>query len=257
MEAEIFNKLIGELRSQVNDLAAAAQLLTPLVTERGGERDRLYLATMNKNLYRLIRTVYHMELCGEEEHAFLPRVVDVAGLCRDIGRQVETLAEELEVDFDWRLDKESVLSLADSELLTRAILSVLTNAFSAAGKGGKVSLRCSVSGNRFTVAVSDSGRGLKLPQGDEDPLLKRDEGLGLGLAAARKVAALHGGVLVLENAEDAGVRSVLSIPIRMPEKNETVRQEQMPYDHSGGFSALLVEFSPLLKAEDFLPENVE
>lgn len=257
METGTLDKLIGELREQVNDLMAAAQLLTPLVTERGGERDERCLAAMNKSLYRLVRTIYHLELCGEEEYAFDGQVIDLAGVCRDIGRQVEPLAAELDVGFDWQLDKESVLSLADGELLTRAVLNLLTNAFTAAGKGGKVSLRCAAAGGRFTVTVADSGSGLKLPQGEEDPFLKTEGGVGLGLASARRVAALHGGALVLENTEDAGVRSVLSLPIRMPDKNETLRQERMPYDHSGGFSTLLVEFSPLLPVEDFLPENVE
>ncbi len=256
VEFEVGDKLIGELRGQVNDLLAAVQLLTPLVRERGEARDAECLAAMNKSLYRLIRTVYHLELCQGEEHAFCPQVTDVAGLCRDLGRQVESLAEELGIGFDWTLGKESVLALADGELLERAVLNLLTNAFTAAGKGGKVTLRCAVSGGRFTVTVTDNGPGLRLPGEEADPYLKKDGGVGLGLAAARRVAALHGGALVLENAGE-GVRAVLSLPIRMPDKSEEVHQSRMPYDHSGGFSTLLVEFSPLLPARDFLPENVE
>lgn len=256
MEAEIFEKLVGELRGQVNDLAAAAQLLTPLVTRHGGEKDLEHLAAINKDLYQLIRTIRHLELCGEEEPAFRPQTIDVAGLCRDIGRQTEAMAEELEVDFDWKLEKESVLSLADEGLLVQAILNQLTNAFAAAGKGGWVKLRCAVSGSWVKIVVSDSGPGLKLPPEDVNPLLKREGGLGLGLAAARKAAALHGGALMLENAENAGVRSVLSLPIRTPESGQ-VRQGNPPYDRFGGFSPLLVEFSPLLGEKCFLPEELE
>lgn len=257
MEAEVFNKLIGELRAQVNTLSSAAQMLTPLVTEQGRKTDADYLAVINKNLYQLIRTIYHLELCGEEDHAFSPKGIDVAGLCRDICREVDTMADRLGVNFDWRLDKEGVLSLADGELLCRAILNLLTNAFAAAGKGGRVSLRCGVTGKRFTVTVTDSGKGLKLPQGDENPLLKTEGGLGLGLAAARKVAALHGGSVMLKTAEDAGVSAVLSLPIRPPEKWELVREKGPVIDHSGGYSVLLVEFSPLLDADSFLSEDIE
>lgn len=257
MEAEVFNKLIGELRAQVNDLSAAAQMLTPLVTGQGKKTDADYLAVINKNLYQLIRTIYHLELCGEEDYAFSPKAIDMADLCRDICREVEAMADRLGVRFDWRLDKEGVLSLADGGLLGRAILNLLTNAFAAAGKGGRVSLRCGVSGKRFTVTVTDSGKGLKLPQGDENPLLKTGGGLGLGLAAARRVAALHGGSVMLKTAEDAGVSAVLSLPIKTPEKGELVREKKPAIDHSGGYSALLVEFSPLLDAESFLPEDIE
>lgn len=255
MDFEMSDKLVQQLRGQANDLLAAVQLLTPLVQEQGSGRDLEYLATINKTLYQIVRTVYHLELCQQEDHAFCPRVIDVAGLCRDLGRQVETLAEELEVEFDWKLSKESVLSLADGDLLERAILNLLTNAFASAGKGGKVALRCAASGERLTVTVTDNGPGLRLPDEGADPYLKKDGGIGLGLAAARRVAALHGGALVLENAEE-GVRAVLSLPIREPERSEQVHQS-MPYDHTGGFSALLVEFSPLLPARDFRPEDVD
>ncbi len=257
MEAEVFNKLIGELRAQVNDLSAAAQMLTPLVTGQGKKTDADYLAVIHKNLYQLIRPIYHLELCGEEDPAFSPKDIDVAGLCREICREVDAMADRLGVRFDWRLDKEGVITQADSGLLCRAILNLLTNAFAAAGKGGRVSLRCGVTGKRFTVAVTDSGKGLKLPQGDENPLLKTGGGLGLGLAAARRVAALHGGSVMLETAGDAGVRSVLALPIRPPEKGALVREKGPVIDHTGGYSALLVEFSPLLDAESFLSEDIE
>lgn len=258
METEVFDKLIGELRSQVGDLSAAAQLLAPLVNEHGGERDTYCLAVINKDVYQLIRTIYHLELCGEDDHAFSPRPIDVAGLCRDIGRQTEAIAERLGVEFSWKLDKESIISLADGQLLERAILNMLTNAFAAAERGGWVRLCCGVDKvGQFKVSVSDSGKGLELSQTDESSLLKAAGGLGLGLAAARRVAALHGGKLLLENTWNAGVRSVLCLPIRKPEKGELLRQEKMPYDHSGGYSALLVEFSPLLDAECFLPEELE
>lgn len=257
MDSEVSGKLIRELRGQVNDLSAAVQLLTPLVSERGEKRDVSYLASINKNLYRLIRTVYHLELCENEDHAFFPRLVDVAGLCRDVGREVETAAERLDIDFSWKLDKESVLSMADEELLERAILNQLTNAFQAAGKGGKVSLRCGVANNQFKIYVSDNGKGLKLREG-ENPLLKSEDGMGLGLAAARRVAALHGGTLMLNSTSDAGVCSVLSLPIRKPEREELIRQERaMGYDHGGDYSTLLVEFSPLLSADSYLPGDVE
>lgn len=62
MEHHADDKLIGQLREQVNNLLAAVQLFTPLVREKGTDRDREYLAVMNQSLYRLLRTISHMEL---------------------------------------------------------------------------------------------------------------------------------------------------------------------------------------------------
>ena len=256
MERETSDKLIMELRGQVNDLLAAAQLLTPLVREKGGASEGEYLASLNQGLYRLIRTVNHMELCREAEPVFHPRVIDLCGLCREIGRQVELMAGEMNISFRWEIDRESVLSLADDALLEQAILNLISNAIQAAGPGGKVSLRCKTDKERCTILVKDSGAGLNLEKG-EDPFVKLPGGIGLGLTAARRAAQLHGGALMLEDGEEGGVLAVLSLPIRKPDHSEGLRMPKMGYDRTGGFSPLLVELSPQLPYRCYMAEDVE
>lgn len=256
MEEEREEKLLMELRSQANSLLAAAQLLTPLVREQGAKRDEKALAHLNQGLYRMVRTVNHLDLCQNLDVAFYPREIDLGGLCRDIGREVEGIAPDLGVSFWWEIGKEGLLSLADEVLLEQAILNMLTNAFQHAGRGGHVKLKCMGDRDRFTVTVQDDGDGLSLPDPDANPLLKRPGGVGMGLEAARRVASLHGGVLVLENG-DPGVRAVLSIPIRRAGEEERLREGKMRFDRTGGFSQLLVEFSHLLPAERYNYGDVE
>lgn len=252
MDREKEDRLIGELREQANDLLAALHLLTPLVRDKGSQRDGQYFAAMNQSLYRLIRSVNHMELCREAQPLFRPVPLDLAGLCRDLGRQLELLAQPLNVHFWWELERESLISLADDTLLEQAIWNLIANAVEAAGPEGRVTLRCGVKGDRCQITVSDNGPGLRpRDSGGEDPFLKSPGGVGLGLEAARRAASLHGGALVLENREEGGVRAVLSLPIRKGEKSDTLRTPQMGYDRTGGFSPMLVELSPLLPTAYF------
>ena len=116
MEREKEDRLIGQLREQANDLLAAVHLLTPLVRSQGAEKDTQCLAAMNQSLYRLIRCVNHMELCRESQPLFHPALLDLAGLCRDMGRQLELLEDALQVHFWWELEKESIITLADDAL---------------------------------------------------------------------------------------------------------------------------------------------
>ncbi len=257
MERERESRLILELRDQVNDLLAAAQLLTPLVRERGSDQDADSLAALHQSLYRLIRTVGHLELCGSADPIFRPRTVDLGALCRDVGRLVDGVAEALDVSVWWEIDKEGVFSLADCALLEGAILNLVANAVQVSGPGGRVVLRSGTAKDRWTVTVKDSGPGLTIEDPDADPLLKRPGGVGMGLEAARRAAALHGGVLVLENGEDTGSRAVLSIPIREPGENDVVKSGGMGFDRTGGFSPLLVEFSPLLPQRYYRLEELE
>lgn len=255
MNRERENKLMAELRDQVNDLLCAVQLLTPLVREQGETRERESLASMNQSLYRLMRTLSHMELCREEAPVFQPVTVDLARLYRDLSRQVEGVAHDLEIRFAWREPKpESILAEADRALLTQAVLSLVTNAVQAAGRGGQVSLHFAVDKGRCRFTVQDNGPGLREADPGADPLLKTPGGVGFGLEAARRVASLHGGALMLENTAGAGVRAVLSFPIREARPGGAVRS---PYDRTGGFSQLLVELSPVLSFRHYALEELE
>ncbi len=257
VEREREDKLMFELRDQINDLMCSAQLLTPLVREKGDRRDHENLASLNQSLYRLLRTLGHMELCREKQPLFYPAPIDLGGLCRDLGRQVEGVADDLNVSFRWDVDREGLLGMADETLLTQAIFGMVTNAVQAAqapDREGKVSLRFTSGNGRCRFTVRDNGPGLRERDPDADPLLKSPGGVGMGLEAARRVASLHGGALVLENAEGSGVRAVLSIPVRQLEEGETLRT---PVDRTGGFSPLLVELSPVLPFRRYMADDVE
>ncbi len=254
MEQALNEKLLNELRERVSELLAATQLMSGLVREQGDEKDRKCLAVMNHSLYRMLRTIGHMELCREDT-PFSPQVVDLAGLCRDLGREMEHQAKELGVRFRWELEQESVLSLADEKLLQSAVLNLLTNAFEAAGPEGHVILKCAADKGRCDISVWDDGPGLKEPAEEKNPFLKEPGGLGLGLPAVRQIARFHGGVLLLENREEGGLRAVLSLPIQAPAFGEKVKTPAV--DPFGGFSPLLVELSPLLAARDFSAEDTE
>ncbi len=252
MEKDEKDRLLREFRERINNISAAVQLLTPLVREQGSARDGEYLAAIRKSVYQMIRTLCHMELCGEET-VLRPGPVDLAGLCRDLCRKLEGIASMLKVDFRWTLEQESLLGVADEELLEQALLNLLTNALEAAGPGGQVTLRCGGGNGHFRVTVGDDGPGLQAAGSEEEPFLWQPGGVGLGLKAARRAAALHGGTLMLENGEGKGVRAVLSLPLKKPEPGEVVRTSRT--DRQGGFSPLLVELSPLLPLKAFGSEE--
>lgn len=249
-------KLLDEVRNRVSDILAAVQLLTPLVQEKGGQEDRKYLAAMNKSLYRLMRAMRHIE-AYDEESIFQPQPLDLAGLCRDVGRQMEPMAERLGIEFDWRLEDSSVIGMADDHLLELALLNMLTNALEAAGKGGRVTLHGEVKDGRWRVSIGDDGPGFTPVGEEENPLLKQPGGLGLGLVAARHAAFRHGGVLMLENSREGGLRAVLSLPIQKPDKADLLLTQQPKADLWGGFSPVLVELSPILPLESYFPEDVD
>lgn len=253
--------LVEQLREQMNNLAAAIQLLTPVVREKGGEQYEPYLAILHQSLYRMLRMLGNVEYlqldqCGGME--WRAETLDLAGLCRELAAQAAPLTEQAGVVLSYEEETGSLLTRGDSRMLRRMLLGLIANAVKAAGRGGQAGLRLAVRQGRAVLTVWDNGPGLVPPQpGEKDNPLYRPEGLGLGLRIARSIAAGHGGTIVFEQREDRGCRAVVSLPIRPPERGEVLRTPAMGYDGSGGFSDLLVELAGVLPYEAFLPRELE
>ena len=239
--------LAEQLRQQMNNLAAAVQLLTPVVQEKGGAQYDPYLAILHQSLYRMMRMVGNLEYLElpEEDTPLRETTLDLAGMCRELGRQVSALAELAGVAFTWEEEDGSLLTHGDAAQLRRMLLNLISNALRAAGEGG-----------RAVITVWDSGAGFT-PETDENTLLQRPGSLGLGLRVARRIAAAHGGTIVVQQQEGRGSRAVVSLPLRPPEKGEVLKTPAMGFDGSGGFSDVLVELSGVLPYRAFLPEDLE
>lgn len=252
-------RLTAQLRRETAGLAAALQRLDPVEGSADGAKLRRYLAAANQGVYRLLRLAGHLEFQAlTDRQLYRPEPLDLAGFCRELGQQLESLCRAAERRFTYESEVGSLLTTGDGDLLRRMLLSLASNAMKAAGKGGSLGLRLARSRDRAVLTVWDSGSGLEgdlsRAFGGRPPSLDPREGLGLGLDAVRRIARLHGGVAVVEDRPQKGLRCVVSLPIRPPEEGGILRSPRA--DYSGGFSPLLTELSDVLPLELFLPEEL-
>ncbi len=105
----------------------------------------------------------------------------------------------------------------DESLLQQALAAILQNALEAVGEGGRVSVRAGREKGQVRIVVEDDGVGIS-PENLEkifEPFFttKPAEGSGLGLSAALRIAAKHGGGVEAESEGlGRGARVTLSIP---------------------------------------------
>lgn len=168
-------QLAEELREQVNHLSAALQLLTPVVQEQGEQRYGQYLAIANQSIYRLIRTINHLEdIRLPEREAAGMGPLDLAGLCSQTAKQVCSLAERPGVSFRYDSERESLLSCGDGALLERMLLGLISNALKWAGED-KTGERAGEAGLHL---ARGPGAGRSLPCGTMDPACTAAGGTG-------------------------------------------------------------------------------
>lgn len=135
------------------------------------------------------------------------RPSSVSALLRDAAALFETRWQAPGMTLTLQLPEPDIVARLDADLLTQALLNLLTNGAQAALAGSErppgVTLSGFMQANDVAFRVSDSGDGV--PAGQEDTIFRpfftlKPQGTGIGLGLARQIAHGHGGTLVLEPA---------------------------------------------------------
>lgn len=167
------------------------------------------------SLFAAILRIAEVE-AGETRRFFAP--VDLSALVSDLAESFAPSFEDEGGTLLWSVEGGIQLE-GDRELLAQAFINLLENAERHTPAGSIVRLTLVSAGGLIYVHILDNGPGV--PKADLGRVTKRfarlesarnTEGYGLGLSLVGAVAKLHGGRLVLKNAEPG-----LSATIELPE----------------------------------------
>ncbi len=121
---------------------------------------------------------------------------------------IRPLAEAKDIEFTTAIEPSPCFLLGDSTRLQQIFWNLFSNSVKFTPNGGRVLVEANTTGSRVTVAVIDTGIGIKpelLPfifdrfrQGDGSTT-REHGGLGLGLAIVRHLVQLHGGTVDVES----------------------------------------------------------
>ena len=107
--------------------------------------------------------------------------------------------------------------MCDPERLRQVFLNILDNAAKHGGSGQRIEASMTLEGEYVVVRIRDFGPGI--PE-DEIPLVKKKfykgsskaRGTGIGLAVCEEIVQMHGGKLLLSNAEGGGTLVTILLP---------------------------------------------
>lgn len=212
------NAMLGWIvlaRSQAVDTATVTRALE--VIERN-TRHQIRLVEDVLDVSSILSGVYRLKGQSVE----LGSIIDAAV------EEIRTAADKKDLDLTvQRVDTASVWG--DPIRLRQVMWNLLANAVKFTPAGGRVDLTLQVTRDEAVLSVSDTGPGLPpefLPHVFEpfrqadSAITRRHGGLGLGLAIAQRVVALHDGTITAKNAGPAGGAI---FTVRLPRLHEKKR----------------------------------
>jgi signal transduction histidine kinase len=190
------------------------------------------LATVSRNATSLVRLVDDLlDLSGLAVGKLRLDVgkADVATIVAGVCESALPQAQAKGVDLVCDVASEPVHVTGDAARLSQAVANLVANAIRFTPPGGEVRIRAFAPDGRAVVEVSDTGEGIEpelLPhvwqRFRQSERQRGHGGLGLGLAIARGIVELHGGMV---HAASAGKGRGATFRISIP--NEGARERRL------------------------------
>ena len=217
-------------------------------------------ADLRHNVYQLSRVVNNMADASwlRLDSTAQPETTELGDLFDEIMEQMDTLVKSAGCHLEFQNLHEPVTSLADRELLFRAVSNILSNAVKFSPKGSVIRASLTKKGDFVYFTVADPGDSQQArcnvftrylrPAVIED----RRHGLGLGMAIIHAVAVDHGGTVLVDTPEGGGTRVTMSLAVRQSSELILRTPTKLPgRDYTAGLDAGLVEFSEVLPAKHY------
>lgn len=249
-----------ELREPLSSMLILADRMLPGIA-KNDDTLSAQAAQMNRRLYQLQRIISNMS--DAAVYAQAPQVpmeyVEICGFLEETLEKTAALSEQAGVRLEYTLPREMIYTLADSDKLERAVYNILSNAIKFTPEGGVIQAKLVQKNKRLYFSVTNPRNGPG-PQGNiytrflrQPGLEDSRNGIGLGMVLVRSVAAVHGGAVLVDQADD-NTRITLTMQMRRSNPG-TVRSPSMRIDYAGERDHGLMELADVLPASAYSVEN--
>jgi signal transduction histidine kinase len=146
-------------------------------------------------------------------------------------KEIEYIAEAKEQAIQLSIPEGSLLIEADRTKMMLVMVNLLSNAVKFTASGKRIGVQAGVLDQSAWVTVWDTGIGIPSDQLErifdrfyqvESSLLRRYEGMGLGLSIVKEMVALHGGSVRVESRLGEGSAFTVTIPRQQSASQEAV-----------------------------------
>jgi PAS domain S-box-containing protein len=222
---EFFSNISHELKTPLNIIFSAVQLLSVQNLNNFGDNKNKYLKIMKQNCYRLMRLINNLlDLTRTDSGFLVPHMknYNIIELVEDITMSVAEFAESKGISLIFDTDCEEKITAVDPDKLERIILNLLSNALKFTNSGGEIFVNIADKVDFITISVKDSGIGIpedklqfifeRFRQVDRS-FTRNHEGSGIGLSLVKSFVEMHNGNIEVNSEIGQGSEFVITLPI--------------------------------------------
>ncbi len=211
-----------ELKTPLHAIRAYAQLLLEGIDGPVTDAQRRSLESLlaaGDHLLHLIEGILRYSALESGAAAPMMAEVDAAVVVEQARQNVAHLARAKGLPIATRIDEAAPVR-ADETMLRQILINLLHNAIKYTDRG-QISVSTSAQNGQVLFAVADTGPGIPPEDAAEvfEPFRRATErarreldGIGLGLAVARRYVELHGGRIWFESAPEGGTVFCFTLP---------------------------------------------
>jgi signal transduction histidine kinase len=227
MKSRFFANVSHELRTPLTLLIAPVRHVLDTHPELQSDvTDSLGLVERNAlRLLRLINDLLDLVRFDTGRPQQEKSLLDVGELLRELVETTTPLALQQRVRLVLEGDKSNCFILGDPQQLEKVFLNLLVNAVKFTEAEGEVRVSLARDGGALTIDVSDTGIGIaaadlpvifeRFRQADHS-LVRKHQGLGVGLALAKEIVLAHGGEIAAHSEPGKGSRFTVTLPAASP-----------------------------------------
>jgi signal transduction histidine kinase/ActR/RegA family two-component response regulator len=238
LKSEFLANMSHELRTPLNAIIGFSELLLDKTFGTLSEEQRDYvidILSSGRHLLELINDILDLSKIEAGKMKLSLDVFDLAPAVDEAMALLRVEAGRKHIELLCDLEEPNLQVLADRSKLKQILYNLLANAVKFTPEGGRVALRSRRAADVLTIAVADTGIGIR--EEDQDRIFeaftqvdasysRKYQGTGLGLTLVKEFVGLHGGRVSLESRLGQGSTFSFTIP--------NVPSEQAPpFERSG------------------------
>ena len=222
-----------ELRTPLSSILLSTELML-YGQAKSEEKQKQFLSTTMhecRRLTRLIEDILNLSKIEAGRMEFNIESLDINILIEEVLTVLHTIIETKTLNIHYRIQPEAGYLKGDKDKIIQVLTNIMFNAIKYTPNGGSVTVTVTCCDDAGTVAIHDTGKGIKnedIPKVFDkfrqlENIEHHADGTGLGMSIAKSIVERLGGSIWIESEPGNGTTVSFTLPIS--EKPELKRQD--------------------------------